>query len=266
MSVRRALGLACVTVLATISFTAESRAATIIADAFTVANGSFIPGGVQNTGKAPVGTNLPGGNYLVTGGGGGDGRYFSNTAEMHNGGGVAIQLGSYNDSTVLTASADISFNNVTAPVQATGYALLGFSTVAGNGNYSPSSPVPNFTGLRVNLDGSVALVVQGSIGSAIAYGGTYTQATPQRLSYTVNTTTGAISDITFGSSTASYNFVTTGITNARTELFGIGGSVNNTQNYARFDNLLLETAAVPEPAAIGLVAALAPLALRRRSR
>lgn len=245
----------------------ESFGATIVSDTFTAANGVFIPFSGFETGKSPSPINLPGGTYKLTGGGGGDGDYSTNRARMHNGGGVGLQLGTYNDNAALTLSADIFFQNTTAPVQTNGYALLGYYTAASTGQYQGA--LPKFTGLRLNLDGTLQLVVQGAnTGSAIAFGGgTYNPATSQKLTFSVDTSTGAISGVSFGTSTSTYNFsigATTGFTAARTELVGIGGTLNNSANHVVFDNFLLENVVVPEPATIGLIGAMVPLALRRR--
>lgn len=240
------------------------RAAILVSDNFTHANGSFISSGTTTT-YAPS-TSMLGVNYSLTGGGGGDGRFFSNTAQMHNGGGVGLAMGTYNDSDVLTLSADISFDNVTAPIQTSGYALLGFYTAASTGQYQ--SGLAKFTGLRLNLDGSIQLYLQGTAsGSAVAYGGTYAPATAGNLTFTISTVTGAISGISFGSSSANYTGITTtGFTVARTEFVGIGGSLNNSANWITFDNFTV-TNAVPEPSTYALIlGGLVLLVMVRRAR
>jgi PEP-CTERM motif len=242
-----------------------TQAQVLVSDTFIHANGSFIPGGVPDTGYSPSPANILGGTYQVTGGGGGDGVFSGNAALMHNGGGVGLAMGSYNDNANLAIAADISFLNLTAPISLTGYALLGFNTAAGNGNYSPGTTRTTFTGLQVALDGNISLFLQGvETGSPIAYGGIYNPAAVSRLTYTVNTTTGAISNISFGSSLSLYSFVTTGFTQARTEYVGIGGSLGNVNNYAVFDNFTVT--AVPEPSALMLALGGVALLGFRRNR
>ena len=245
---------------------APAKAQLLVSDTFTHADGRFIPFSGTVTTYAPSPTNILGGVYVVTGGGDGDGKFLGNTGQMHNGGGVGLAMGSYNDNATLTVSADLSFLNVTVPVQISGYALLGFFSAQSTAQYNPGSARTNFTGLQVSLDGSISLYLQGTLtGSAIAYGGTYNPAAMSTLTYTVNTTTGAISNITFGASSASYSFATTGFTQARTEFVGFGGSLNNTPNWVAFDNFTVT--AVPEPTAVMLaMGGMGLLGLRRRRR
>jgi hypothetical protein len=167
-------------------------------------------------------------------------------------------LGSFNTGN-LTISAMVSFNAVqtggtTAVPGSSAELVLGFATAANTtSNYGPAD-TQNFTGLQAMPNGSLQEYVDGTaVGSAVPYTGTYNYLNPTSLSYTINTTTGAISNVSFGTSTTDYSFGLGTFTNSNSAYVEIGGDFNNSGNYAIFNDLMVE--GVPEPSTYALLAA-----------
>lgn len=204
-------------------------------------------------------------------------------AYFQNGSATGISLngtssGSANyDTGQLLISADLSYGGYyqgssggQAP-SSNAASILGFATSTSASNYG--SLTQKFTGLKASYTGSLQEYVNGStVGSAIAYVGTYNYGTPTLLSYDIDTSTGAITNVSFGSSTATYNFGTSGsFSNADTAVVDLGGTGGGSfKSVAQFGDLLVETApvATPEPSTYALLAgglaALTALQLRRR--
>jgi hypothetical protein len=121
------------------------------------------------------------------------------------------------------------------------------STILFLGFYAtpPAAGIDTFTGLTgLALDtgnGSLALVEAGVTGTSIAFTGTYNAGAYTTLAYTVNTATGAISSVTFGSSTSHYDFSTTAFTDAATAFVAVGTKVGGPSgSCSYFDNLILK--------------------------
>jgi hypothetical protein len=94
-----------------------------------------------------------------------------------------------------------------------------------------------------------------TVGSAIAFVGTYSPSTATTLSYDLNTTTGAISNVSFGGSTASYTFTTPAtFLSSYTASADIGGSSGAANGFdAQFTSFSVsEIAAAPEPSEYAL--------------
>ena len=149
-----------------------------------------------------------------------------------------------------------AFSN-TAPVGA----MIGFygaAPVAGD-------PIVGFSGLVVDQRGDVTLVQDGVAGSTVAYTGAYTNTNYNTLSYDINTTTGGISDVSLAGNT--YNFTATAFTDANTNYAAIGVTAPaGTNSYGGVRNFTVQTVAVPEPAALGLVAMAGALGMLLVSR
>jgi hypothetical protein len=285
----------------------HASAATIIQDSFSSAsnygNNMSYYSSSTSTGLAPDTTNLPGGRYQP------DSSYVYNAAAEYNTNGgnagvnvasfrqptaVALTLGAY-DTGVLQITANILYGSTgNAPhstpstqIQSpsTSYTLVGFNgqTDTSGSEYdgvSPfnggSSPSTGFTGLSASGYGALQLYSEGvAVGSAIAYGGTYNPLAPTALTYEIDTSSGAISDVSFGNSTATYNFSNTGsFANADTSYLEFGGNTPNSGTAGTAGEVLFSyinvssVSATPEPATLGLMAigGLGLLKRRRRGR
>jgi len=238
-------------------------------------------------GLTPDTTNLPGGAYQIVTGvnqnycmgeslvSGSSYAYFAGGT----GGTAGLTLSTYNTGT-LQISANMSFghsNYYGNHAPGTGAIdVLGFASATSSSAYYQMSP-KRFTGLALSgVDGSLQEYVNGTaVGSSAAFGGTYSAATPTLLSYQFNTATGAITDVSFGSSTTTYSFATSGSfvngDSAYVDIGGRGGAAASGTSVANVQNLLVEIPlAVPEPSTdallVGGALALGALQLRRRNR
>jgi len=187
-------------------------------------------------------------------------------ALMHNGGAVAITLAGKNAGAILTISAEISFDQYRPEEEAPegkepmsgddiekiktsikgGVATLGFYSEVQKKEFG--NRYNSFTGLQVGYDGSLQLYANGvASGDPVAYGGTFDPAAPTVLSFSVNTVTGTLTKVSFGASTAKYEFPTTAFTKDATAFAGFGGSLGNylyNANFRKFE-VTSEPAAAP---------------------
>jgi fibronectin type 3 domain-containing protein len=132
---------------------------------------------------------------------------------------VAITLSGFNTNTQLNVSVDVSPQS--------GNCWVGFDSALGTAN--------NFTGLSVDPSGGVSLIVNGSqVGSTIAFTGTFTKTTASLLTFTVNTATGAISNISLQGSASTYNFTTAAFTASATAYAALGTPPGGTGDFAYF--------------------------------
>jgi hypothetical protein len=250
------------TVILQDNFTSGSQYGTNIGAGSGTQNGNpYTDAGLS---PSPVDATL--GTYLHETGAHYDAQVFSGSkngttfdqAGFHNDAAAAFNLGSFNTGN-LTISAMVSFNAVqtggtTAVPGSSAELVLGFATAANTtSNYGPAD-TQNFTGLQAMPNGSLQEYVDGTaVGSAVPYTGTYNYLNPTSLSYTINTTTGAISNVSFGTSTTDYSFGLGTFTNSNSAYVEIGGDFNNSGNYAIFNDLMVE--GVPEPSTYALLAA-----------
>jgi hypothetical protein len=277
----------------------QAQAQTIIYDNFSSASGTYgstLNGAAVSTGGPNA--NLTGNNYINAGGYNNGDREFkrsgqnpgnypglsvapANYAAFDPTGGAAIVLGAYNTGS-LTVTGDIlgyakGYNEGGAPNTTNAYSLVGFTTrTTAAGNYAGHSPIEFFTGLEATGSGALQYYVDGTaVGTAAAYGGTYSSISPAVLSYTINTATGAISNVSFGASTTSYYFAPPGSwSSADTAAGVIGGTGGASNSQAQIGYWSIAEASssssVPEPSTYALLvsgaAALGALQLRRRYR
>jgi hypothetical protein len=268
----------------------------------TPANGS-------TAGNFVAGTNLPGGMWYENGtspggngsttGGNGDAQdgnaiEIGATLNLDGGGTVSsyaavgfrralgsLTLGSYNTLPILTISSYIrpessQFGNSGDTTSPPDGALLGFNSAGGaadTNNYNDANPV----GLLLDGSGGLTLVSAGlETGSTIAYsGGAFNSSLAYLLTYSINTTTGAITNISLQGSTANYttleteslgDFVSTAVKNV-----DLGDSNQNQGGgFPGGDFADLSVTGVPEPTTWSCMAAgalaLGVLAIRRSQR
>jgi hypothetical protein len=255
---------------------------TIIQDIFTSGSQYGVQLGALtgvSSGLEVCPTNLPGGNWQHL-----TGAFFGSmefTGSMHgvNGGdrtastgfvgfrhssAVGIPLGAYNTGClhfsssvgfVLTGSASLSDTD--------SYILVGFGPHVNPGaNYGPSA-LTNYTGLAVvGPSGALQDYVNGTpVGDPIPFQGAYSPFSSTLLSYTIDTATGAISDVSFSGSKANYSFpVPKSFSHSYTNAVEIGGSTGG-NNWATLSSFLLRSTG---PASIGSAPAASPGAVARQ--
>jgi hypothetical protein len=145
---------------------------------------------------------------------------------------------------------------------------------------------PGFTGLVLNPDygpspaaapaGAVRLFVNGVEAADIPYdpalfgNAAFNPNAFYRLSYSVDTTTGGISNAKLtgpdGIQNQTYTFSTTAFTDAATAYVGLYGSDYTSLGIGYADNLLVTDGAVPEPGALGALSLMGSLVALRRYR
>ena len=234
--------------------TASLNAQTIISDGFGGPNDT---NGATLNGRTPDTTDLPGGTYTTSTQN--SGPYQQPTISTAAGGSSAntgfngsdsisvASTGTFTKPTMLTLSASIEINNLQddgSAMLARGIGLGFFTAPPANGGAANGNT--NFYGLDVAPGGALYLEENGTrIGSAIAPAFTgFSTSNFYTLSYTVNTVTGGISNISFGGNndgSAAADF-----TDAITNRAGFYGSTANNAAFNGFvDNF--EVSGVPEP-------------------
>lgn len=228
---------------------AASTIQTIIQDSFSGTGGDLIAG------RVPDGTNLPGGSWQVDQyNRNGTGSAKISTTEgnvipsmlLSCGGNSSVagavsisSSGTYTKPAQLTIQADLhvsGMSNVTLPPHG---AMLGFyATPPATG----TDPISGFTGLVLQMDGSLVLVESGTMVSTINYTGTFNASSFNTLSYSIDTMTGAISNVQLTGSTSNYNFTSLAFTNSATD-YAAAGARNSfgRDQRAYVDNFMVTT-------------------------
>lgn len=177
--------------------------------------------------------------------------------------------GGYTKPIEFTISVSIQYTQFITdkPVGDSNFLRLGFWSAMGTPSGAPNS-LTNFTGLVINTNhtnGSAALMLSenGLLSGNVALGTAISVGTFYNFAYTVNTSTGAISGISFNGSPVSA-FSTTAFTDSATAFVGVA---SGTASRVGFDNLIVADA-VPEPStwALLLGGGLAVAYLRRARR
>jgi hypothetical protein len=227
-----------------------------------------LPGGawVRATGQASWSTTL---NATLNGGFGNPlpgsfGNFQSASAVS------LASAGTYVKPTRLTISADLSPKDVVGPASDGRGLALGFYSAVGPGQQFSQN---FFTGLVLDSAGNLTLVSDPNpsgffdVGATklppVAFGGTFDPNAFYRLSYDVNTVTGAISNIRLGGSTANYSGLSAPLfTDVATAFAGMYESSAVASGLSALDNFLV----VPEPGTmtLGLLSGLGLWGRRRR--
>jgi hypothetical protein len=247
-----------------------AAAQVIVSDSFTGTNGSSL------NGRTPDGANLPGRTFVSpvnpTGA--------RPSIDTSTGNPAASALTGFNEPTYmdisgtggyakptrLTLSVDLQMNTI----QGGGPAVRGI----GLGFFSPApvqfaDAAANFTGLTVQPNGALELIVQGAPQSAnTGPPPGFSAATFYTLSYSVDTATAGITRVVYNGAdvTATFAGPSAGaFTPAVTDLAGFYGDTANFVDLSgRVDNF--SVSGVPEPSTWALVSGVVPLLLAMRGR
>ena len=228
-----------------------------------VVSDSFAAGATETSinGLAPDTANLPGGTWSVGSNnldfyawtdtpnfGGPAKSLFFWAPHTHVGGAATITLsstGSYTKPTQFTIQVDVLCTNIGTGV---GGAMLGFYSSPSNPASSGVDPITGFTGLMMDGAGNLTLVENGVAGTSVPYTGTFNPNVFNILSYTVNTATGQISNVSLGSN-ANYSFNSTAFTNSATNYGALGmRALNDDDTYGYAENFMVTASPSAPPA------------------
>ncbi len=261
--------LACLSLLP-----AASRASTvtIVSDGFSGANGATI------NGRTPDGVDLSGGLWGVTTQSGGglaaNPMVLTNSVgnpvpsvntNFNDAAGISIASApGYTEPTSLTISADLNMGSINGG----GLAYNVYGVGLGFWNSLPAAGATSstgFTGITMDPYGDLTFISNGTAsatakaaapGTAVIVGGHISGF--NNLKYTVDTVTGAITQVTFDGSdlTSSFSGITAFTPGIATLAGFYGNSPYSASENGYVDNFTVSgPAPVPEPAGVGLVAA-----------
>ncbi|WP_289058354.1 carbohydrate-binding protein [uncultured Flavobacterium sp.] len=224
----------------------------IIEDGFDVGTGSVV------TDRTPDISNLPGKNYqiskeastnttatnVITGS---TAKLYTQLAEVIN----ITSTGSYVKPTLINISATFDMGNLTnnSPIRTGRGIYIGFYNSIPPSNVTNGSAFANMRGIMINPEnGKIHLWDGNSSTTAVPpqsqnYNGTWIGGTQEHtLSYTVNTTTGNISDFILDGITYTWS-ATSLFNNANTAFAGFGVSSATANTYGNFKNFKVTNAA-----------------------
>ena len=253
-----------------VGYGTAGRASTIIvSDGFSGTNGANI------NGRTPDGANLPGSTWQV------EQQNAAGTSPMtidtstgnpapsantnfNDAAGISIaSANSYTEPSVLTISADLNMGNINGgglSYNVYGVGLGFWNTLPASG----SSASTGFTGVTLDPYGDLTFINNGTA-SATAKAAAPSSATVvggyisgfNTLTYSINTGTGAITQLTFDGTdlTSAFSGLTAFTPSVATLSGFYGNSPYSASENGYVDNFSVSTtSAVPEPAAIGLFA------------
>jgi hypothetical protein len=238
---------------------------------------NFVSGGsniLLDGSNAGLATNQPGGNWVWGAGwnwsaplvfatwNGGTYQNAAYLGEEDTALGLSLaSSGGYSKPSQFTISSDLILSGALSNVRVG----LGFwSAMPARVDDAGASSFDNFTGLVLEEStGNIQIYSGGAYqGSPVNVLGSFVEDTAYHLSYTVDTTTGAISNVLFEGNAVS-GFSSTDFTNSAT---AFAGAMTGTQSRGYFDTFVVETASVPEPSTYVLaLAGLGLLVWRRRA-
>ncbi len=262
---RRLMMPAIIVAVATMAIPAITQANTIVYDTFTASKVTAVPGSTPDTGPA-------GATWLQNGYAGYQDNYTGGTATLGADAGNGISLSGVT-ATSLTLSDSFNLTNDSNSGQNANYSANS-GHGAGLGFYSSvqatSHAWNNFTGLRVTANGYIVLatssgntvntdtdLASSQVSTSSSFG-----TTTHTLSYTVNigATSNWLSNIILDGNNVTGDLTLTSITNpfttAASRYFGFYNSTTGYQSNVTgaYETVGLSTAAVPEPASLGILA------------
>jgi hypothetical protein len=264
----RALILAALAVAA-LAASVQAAPLVIVSDGFSGVDGTGV------NGRTPDGANLPGAAWFATGVAAnnppviaaGTGNPLPSVDLKYNGdASISIaSAGAYVKPHQMIISGDLNLNNTLDDNDLARGVGLGFYSVA---TPTPPDAPLHFTGLTLSNAGSnngaLSVIVDGSsLGSIPVLSGILNTASFYRLFYTVDTTTGAVSNVSLNGSAIVGLPATTGFTDSATTLAGFYTSSAASDTHGHVDNFSVIT---PEPASSGLVGIACVASLCRWSR
>ena len=218
-------------------WTGAAEAGAIIYDTFTA------PTGTSSNGRSPAPTDLPGGTWAMS-------TYYAyqltgNALDLNTDQAGTVALASYGPYTrpdVITLSADVEVGGLSDGGNGGGGIALGFNPTAISGS---GSDWPTFIGLVLHQNGTLVYRQTGANVASVAWSGpTFNVNAYYNLSYSVNTSTGQISNIKLQGSTANYAALVTagtGFTTAGTAYASVYGDAANAGYHGYLDNYLVST-------------------------
>jgi hypothetical protein len=245
-------------VLATFALERRACASVIIDDTFTAANDTPLIGRMSAPTDSPGSMYAGNGNVSVVGGLTGGTPYEAdvqmNAARIGADAGVALNLGINTPAQFqLSISFDISGNTESQLNNPHRGAGLGFFSSVSLGSGGSSHGFNNFTGLAVDITGSIRLIIGGADSGIFTTVSGFAPTVAHTLSYQVNTATGvgSISNIFLDGTSVTLTAPVDTFTIARTVLAGFYNSDGPAANLANFDNFFVAT--VPEPSSFAVV-------------
>jgi hypothetical protein len=240
---------------------ANTAHAALVFDTFTASDNTALIGRLPAPDNGPGTTYAGNGNVSLTGGPTGGTPYQAdiqgNVARLGSDAGIALNLGITTPTHfVLSISFSISESTVTQTNDPRRGAGLGFFSSVALGTSGSSHGFNNFTGLVVDLAGTIRLIVNGANSGISTTVSGFDPNVFHTLSYSVNTAAGngTISNITLDGTSVSLAAAANTFTIARTAMAGFHYSDLDPAAVASFDNLVV--AVVPEPSALIAVLAL----------
>jgi hypothetical protein len=247
-----------VCIFAAIALKHGASASLIVDDTFTAADNTALIGRMPAPTDVPANAYEGNGNVSTVGGFTGGTPYEadiqSNAARVGADAGLAVDL---NIATATQFQLSIDFNisgqTETQADNAHRGAGLGFFSSVSLGSSGSSHCFNNFTGLTVDLTGSVRLIIGGTDSGIFTTVAGFDPAVTHTLSYQVNTTAGVgtISNILLDGTSVSLTAPANTFTIARTVYAGFYNSSGPATELADFDNFSVAT--VPEPSGFAVL-------------
>ena len=266
----------CFLVLAIAIYGLTSARASLAGPNTVIFSDHFSGANAANDGRTPDTTDLSGATWRLTGGFFGASSISSGILAVPSIGGTVLSTadaGPYAKPTHLTLSADLELGDLNPGGNPAGIGLGFWKAVHPDGGSAQ-----DFYGLLLGPGGSLSLTSGNTIYESVAWAGPAFSASQfYTVGYSVDTTTGGVSNLTVSGSTADYTLIandTHGLfTPANTAFAGVRADAGNAGRTGFVDNFVLSSdssvSTTPEPGTVALLVAGSIVALpflkRRRA-